>query len=152
MNSSFELLSNPDIKKVRADFYEIALNSSRTIEVLNEVRAIENPSAVIKAYEGAIEAMMARVVWNPITKLKHVRKSQKIFKEAVKMDEDNVEVRFIRFAVEYNIPHWLGFSKNLQTDKDFIMANLEKFDLTCITKEMLNYIKGLEISLDPRCG
>lgn len=139
---SIEFHSNPVVKKVRADFYEIALNSARTEVVLNEVKKIENPSAVIKAYEAALEAMMARVVWNPINKLKHVRKSQKIFEEAVKMDDLNVEVRFIRFAVEYNIPRWLGFSKNLQTDKDFIMDNLSSFDLTCITEQMLDYIKG----------
>lgn len=134
--------ANPILQKVRADFYEIVQNSDRTAEVLSDIRDIENPNAVIKAYEAAVEAMMARVVWNPFSKLKHVRKSQQIFNEAFQMDSLNVELRFVRFAVEYNIPKWLGYSKNMQDDRDFIMAHLYEFDLTCITEEMLGYIKG----------
>ena len=140
--TSLGAISNPLVKKIRAEFYEIVKDSKRTPEVLAEIRSIENPNAIIKAYEAASEAMMARVVWNPFSKIKHVRRSQELFEEALGMDSLNVEVRFIRFAVEYNIPKWLGYSKHMQDDKDYIMINLDQFDLTCISADMLDYIKS----------
>lgn len=134
-------INDPEISGIREKFYKLTFNSENTESLLTEVRQIENRSGIILAYEAALQALMAKVAWNPFSKMNHVKISHKIFDRAVQKDPRNVEIRFIRFSVEYHIPKWLGLSKNMQRDKDFIMQNINSFDVSCLSKDMLEYIE-----------
>ena len=134
--------NDPDITEIRVKFYQLAFDCADTEKILEEVRSIQNPSGIIVAYEAAMQALMAKVVWNPFTKVSHVKLAEKVFDKAVKLDPLNIEIRFIRFSVEYHIPKWLGLSKHMQEDKDFILENINSFDTSCVSQDMLSYISN----------
>jgi len=132
--------NDKQVAEIRGVFYALSLDCEHTEKELAALRKLESSSGIITAYEASMEALMAKVAWNPFTKIGHVKESQKIFEKAVAADPDNVEIRFLRFSVEWHLPKWLGLSKHMQEDKDFIMNNLENFDISCISEDMLSFI------------
>lgn len=134
--------NDPKLAEIRVKFYQLAFDCANTEKILEEVKAIEDPNGIIVAYEAAMHALMAKVVWNPFSKVGHLKLSQKVFDKAVKLDPSNIEIRFIRFSVEYHIPKWLGLSKHMKEDKDFILENINSFDISCVSRDMLSYINN----------
>ncbi len=110
--------------EVRKNFHDAVMEPKRTKEFHRYLKESELTSATINAYRAASEAMMARVVWNPISKLAQVIKYAEMMENAVMSDKDNIEIRFLRLSIEYNIPKFLGMSKNLEQDTDMIVKNL----------------------------
>jgi hypothetical protein len=51
-----------------------------------------------------------------------------------------MEIRFLRFSVEHNLPGFLGRNKNLDADKGEIMAQLDKKNYTKADNHMVTTI------------
>lgn len=129
-----------EIKSLRDD-YVLALKDVDLVEeVYERFLKVEEPSAKILAYRGALEAIMTKTTWNFFKKLDYLKKSEKSFAEAVKKDPESVEVRFMRMAVQYEIPSYLGFSNDIPKDRDFIVANIHRFDPQGLDDFTLNRI------------
>lgn len=118
--------SNP-IDELRQEYMKALHNCELAPEVYRMFLEVEKPSAQIMAYKGALEAIMTRTTWNVFKKMAYLRKSEKSFDEAVKMDPNSVEIRFMRMAVQYEIPAYLGFSEDLERDKKFVIKNIKNF-------------------------
>ena len=56
-------------------------------------------------------------------------------------DKLNVEIRFIRYAVQSKLPTALGYNKNKTEDKAFIMANLSQIKNEQFKNEILKYLQ-----------
>ncbi len=92
--------------------------ASRQLDLLKEMPA---KPAIFSAYEGAFEALMAKHSWNPYKKLAHLNRSQKILSQAIEATPRNIEMRFLRFSIQYYLPKFLGQSNDLQTDKSVML-------------------------------
>ncbi len=119
---SFTLLpkddgTSPDLHVIRKQLIT-ALESKKTTDSLyNILSALKNRPAIINGYIGTLEALKAKHAWNPYYKIKHLNNSEKTFKGAVAADPHNIEIRFMRFSIEHNVPKFLGYTKNLVDDK-----------------------------------
>ena len=120
MDNDFD---NPQILK----FYEMAYS-------------ITTPSRVVIAYQAVSEAFMARVAWNPYSKILHLKKSEEIFNRILQEDPHNLEIRFLRFATQAGIPGFLGFSRDMDADKRTIIEKLEQLDKNVIDDSLFNFI------------
>ena len=94
---------------------------------------------MILGYTAATEALMAKVTWNPYSKFSYLFKSKETFKKAIDKNSSNVEIRFLRFAVEHHLPKYLGLSKNMQSDKEVIMKEMDSNSVMQMNDEMLKY-------------
>lgn len=95
-----------------------ALDSKKTTDSLfNSLSILKNRPAIINGYIGTLEALKAKHAWNPYYKIKYLNNSEKTFKAAVATDPHNIEIRFMRFSIEHNVPKFLGYTKNLVDDK-----------------------------------
>jgi hypothetical protein len=103
-----------------------ALNSKKTTDSLyNNLNAVKNKSALINGYMGTLQALKAKHAWNPYFKIKHLNDCQKTFTDAVQRDPHNIEIRFMRFSIEHNVPGFLGFNKNLTADREEIIKQVD---------------------------
>jgi hypothetical protein len=122
------LLAEAQIDLVRQKFYMAIEDQDVAREFLKNLSAsssIGNP--VVLAYKGAAEALMAKHVFNPYSKISYLNQSKKTFEKAVAADSRNVEIRFLRFSVQHYVPGFLGYSSNLDDDKEVILKNLTQF-------------------------
>ena len=130
------------INDVRAK-YLVALHDCQFAEETYEYfLSIPEPSASIIAYKGALEAILTKTTWNPFKKFAYLKESKISFSKAVEMDPNLLEIRFLRMAVQYEIPSYLGFSDELKVDLAFILENYIKFNPKKYSAEVLNEIIG----------
>lgn len=138
--SSVAAESKAEFKILRDQYVKALKNHNLAKEVHEEFRKLNDPSAKILAYRGALEAILTRTTWNFFKKLDYLRDSEKTFDMAVAKAPQSVEVRFMRMAVQYEIPRYLGFSSDLDTDKNFILDNIHKFNPAGLDDYTLNQI------------
>ncbi len=128
------------LNDVRSKFHSAVLNPDDTESFYNFMGKIENPSTTVQAYQAVSEALLAQVVWNPFKKLSQVMKYEKLMSALIEKDPKNVEIRFLRLAIEYNLPSFLGMSKHLEEDVDQIVMNLSSVSQIQINPMFGKYI------------
>ncbi len=115
---------SPEI--LRKSFHQSVLDESKVTEFYNLVSAIEFPSNLEKAYQAAGNAMMAKVTSNPYSKLVYVKKYIELMDEAVLSEGENVEIRFLRIAIDKNVPWIFGREQNVEIDKKVVLDMVAK--------------------------
>jgi hypothetical protein len=104
-----------------------AINSSKTTDSLySSLVAIKKPTGLITGYLGTLQALKAKHTWNPYYKVKYLNDAEKSFKHALTGDPTNIEIRFMRFSVEHNVPGFLGYTKNLAADRTEIIKQIQR--------------------------
>ncbi len=115
-----------DIKQIRADYVTAINDSEKADQLCNHLQNIKNPDPLILAYLGSAQAIKAKHAWNPVNKLSYIKKGFGTINAAVSKAPENLEVRFLRFSLEFYVPGFLGYSKNLTADKNKIIDLLSK--------------------------
>jgi hypothetical protein len=93
-------------------------------------------SPTLLAYYGALEAVQAKYTFNPISKFSYVTSGLKKLDKSVELRPDELEIRFLRFAVLHNIPGIFGISKDRQADLDKVYDLLLEENYSKISKEL----------------
>jgi hypothetical protein len=115
----------------------IGIDKSKTTDWLYyNIKIIIVNRGIVNGFIGGLLALKAKHAWNPYLKLKYLNRSEKVFKQALIDDPHNIEIRFMRFSVEHNVPSILGFNKDLAADTDDIIAQLGKKNYGSADKEL----------------
>lgn len=115
----------------------LAVNSSKTTDSLyNVLSSQKTKSPLTTSYIAALEALKAKHTWNPYHKLKYLNNAEARFATAVAADPHNIEIRFMRFSVEHYVPGFLGFNKNLYTDREEMISGIKKKRYTADDKDL----------------
>lgn len=102
-----------------------ALDSKKTTDSLyNSLGSLKNRNSLLNAYMGVLEACKAKHAWNPYYKVKYLNDSEKTLQAAVQDDPHNIEIRFMRFSIEHNVPKFLGYNKNLVADREEMVKQI----------------------------
>ncbi|WP_448702300.1 hypothetical protein ACFGVR_08145 [Mucilaginibacter sp. AW1-3] len=105
----------------------LALNSGKTTDSLyTALDKMSNKPPVYLAYLGTLNGLKAKHSWNPYSKIKYLRTAEKVLKQATDADPHNIEIRFLRFSIENNVPGFLGYNKNLDADRDEMIRQLNE--------------------------
>ena len=129
-----------DLVEVRSRFHAVVLEPENAREFHDYITSIEKPTSTVLAYQAVSEAMLAQVIWNPFTKIKQVIKYDKMMTKAIDQAPSNVEIRFLRLAIEYNLPAFLGMSKHLDEDLEQIVSNLSSMESMQVNPKFGQYI------------
>lgn len=102
--------------------YELAAADKTAGEKFYQLLAdYKDRDGLVLAYKGASEAIRARDA-SMFNKLTYVQDAAKTFEQAVSIDPQNPEIRFLRFSVESNLPAFLGLSKHVEEDKEMLLG------------------------------
>lgn len=77
-------------------------------------------SPVHLAYLGAFKVIWAKHIFNPLAKFNTFKQGKKQIEAAVKKEENNIEIRFIRLSIQKNCPSFLGYNNHIELDRQFI--------------------------------
>jgi tetratricopeptide (TPR) repeat protein len=136
------------VTELRGQYLEASKSSEAAKRFNKMMGAYKDHHPVIMAYKAASEATMAKHVWNPYTKLHYLQRAAKLFEEAVKLDGQNPEIRFLRFTVEHYIPRYLNMSGNLQEDKQIIINSLKSYPSSGISADWARTMQNFLLSKD----
>jgi hypothetical protein len=115
--------SGYNIVEIRTMYGKAVEDSKTADELLSLLNESNNNDALLTAYKGATESLIAKHAINPYRKLQYLNRSMETLAQAIEKDPANPEIRFLRFSIQYYVPSFLGYGKNLQEDKDVIIKN-----------------------------
>lgn len=128
------------LSEVRQKFHAAVLDPSNVTKYHSYISKIKSEEPIIKAYKAVGEAVLAQEKWDPISKFSQLKKFSNLIEQAVYLDDRSLEIRFLRFAVEFQLPRILMMSDHLDEDRDFIMANLHEINQLNIDPGFVRYI------------
>lgn len=135
------------IEEIRNNFLTV-----KTIkEADNYIQLLEKSDLKeANAYKAALLLMKAKFAFFPFNKWSYFKEGSELLDNAIKTDAKNIEMRYIRFLFQSEIPKFLGYHKNIEEDYTFIVNNIVNsslplnFKQTMLGKMLL--VKGLTVS------
>lgn len=119
--SLFFLSMDSPIENVRSQFPNV--NSlDKANEFIEILKDDNSPEA--KGYTAAMILMKSRYVKGPFAKLKFFKQGKKILDNDILENPDCIEIRYIRFLMQKQIPDFLRYNKNIEEDFKFIAGKL----------------------------
>ena len=112
------------LEQVR-NLYVLAAEQEKSCEELikNLEPYNENNHPLYAGYKAAATMLMAKYVFSPFTKLNNFKKGKTLLEKAISKDHKNVELRFIRYAIQLNAPSFLNYKENVKDDKVYLIDN-----------------------------
>ncbi|TKC09584.1 hypothetical protein [Pedobacter frigoris] len=125
--SGYSGLSEPKVTELRNLFYESESDKSAWAKFVKLVESVNTKSSpLLVCYKGVSEMMGAKYTVNPVSKLRKFKKGKFFIEEAVKREPANIEIRFLRFSIQTNLPTFLGYNDQIKEDKLMLLNNLSK--------------------------
>jgi len=115
----------PELSTLRKLYYRAAVESSASTSLSKELKSVGPDAApLLLCYKGAALMIEAKYVLNPITKLSRFSKGKRAIEQAIAREPGNMEMRFIRFSLQTNLPGFLGYHGHIASDKQKLLAGL----------------------------
>lgn len=139
--STSVMAQTPGIKDVRLMLHQATSNEdvcNKLINILMPYNETNNP--LLSGYRGGATMILAKHAFNPFSKLSHFKKGKNILESAIKSDNSNIELRFLRYTIQTSVPSFLNYSQEKKTDKIFLsksVADLKDLELKKIINAYL---------------
>lgn len=119
------LLAIPTLSEVRSSYTKSIDDEDEAERLFDRLNTSEaKADALLLAYCGATRALMAKHSINPYTKLKCLKEGSAMLNSAVEKSPKHIEVRYLRYSVEYNVPDFLDYRQHLAVDKKCIVDGI----------------------------
>ncbi|HUZ60479.1 MAG TPA: hypothetical protein VMU83_17040 [Hanamia sp.] len=115
----------PSIGEVRS-LYQKSMTSEDACKKLIQILESYKKDPLYLGYSGCATMLMAKHAFNPFSKFSYFKKGKRMLEEAIKADEKNFELRFLRFTAQTNMPSFLGYNGNITKDKTFILDSFSQ--------------------------
>lgn len=96
---------------------------------------------VFLALAGVGNFFEAKHSFNPIKKMSFFNKGKQLLEEAVKLDANNLEIRFLRYISQMKTPKILGYYHHLEEDEKFLKKNYSKTNDMALQQEIKRNIE-----------
>ena len=132
----------PAVQEVRLKFY----NSTSSEKICKELIKLLEPyseknNPLLLGYKGGATMLMAKHTINPFSKLSYFKKGRNMLENAIQADQMNIELRFLRYSVQTNIPSFLGYNDHLTKDELFLRQSVTSVKDSELKKIITSYLK-----------
>ena len=127
------------VSEARTLFKTAAFNAQSCASLMYGLKNYnENNNPTLAAYKACGWMMNAKYAINPLDKWNSFSKGKTLLQKSVSKAPQNVEVRFLRLAMQSKCPSFLGYSEDIPKDKNFVLQQFKSLDDT----ELKNLMKG----------
>lgn len=131
-----------DIVNVRNLFAQSAQKEEAAEKLLSLLENVKDSEPLLYGYKGIANIMLSKYKTFPWTKWEYFKKGKKMLEAAIHNAPNNYELHYLRYAIQYNLPDFLGYNTNLKQDKKILMdgyAKLKDTDLKERVAKILRY-------------
>lgn len=133
--------ANLKVNDVRKLYYEAALKEDAANKLNKMLVAVnDNSDAIFICYKGAAQMLDAKYAFNPITKLSRFKKGKILIEKAINKDPNHLEMRFIRFSIQTNLPSFLGYNNWIENDKKILLLQTAKIKDEDLKQKISSYL------------
>ena len=139
--------NSQDLEHIRSQ-YPLAEGSEEiTLDLEDQLSKLTSESkSILLAYQGAIKTIKAKFTKKASEKKAFFKAGVSAIENAVKANPENVEIRYIRLTVQENSPKFLGYHKEIEDDKEFILKNYSTITSPSIKNVIKDFVLNLENS------
>lgn len=137
---------DPTASAVRLKFHRSTSSEKSCKDLIKELEPYnEKNNPLLSGYKGGATMLMAKHVINPFTKLSYFKKGRGLLEKAIQADNKNVELRFLRYTIQTNVPSFLGYNAHLAKDKSFLEQSVSGVKDAALKKIITAYLKQKEL-------
>lgn len=127
--------------------YAKSVESKQTAQNLLSILEKQDQDAFVLGYRGATKMVMAKHVFNPFTKLNYFNAGKKMLNAAISKDHNNVELIFLRYAIQVSAPSILGYNAHIEADKKQILKGLSNDQIDGqLAKTIISFMKQQKLT------
>ena len=127
----------------RTDFY--AAMASDKLELINDQeKIVKSYGDGSQGFEGALLMKKAGLLGKASEKLSLFKSGHKLLDNAIKMDEANAELRFLRLMIQENAPKVVKYKGNIDADSELIKQHFNQLHPQA-QKAVIEYSKKSKI-------
>ena len=135
----------PSVKEVRNLYEKAALESNSCTKIITLLDTYnEKNNALLAGYKACATMMMANYVINPYSKLSNFKEGKMLLEKCIKADNDNIELRFLRFSVQSKAPSFLGYHTSINSDKTFLINSIPSLNDSDLKQRIISFLKNSE--------
>lgn len=135
--------NDPSISAVRLLYRQAATEEHACRELLNILETYNTGNdPLLAGYKASALMLMAKHVFNPLNKWSYFCKGKKMLDAAIDADKNNVELRFLRFAVQTSAPSFLGYCYAVQRDKAFLLSAVHQINDTSLKEWIISFLRN----------
>lgn len=116
-----QTLTHDEVREMYFEGWEGQCGATELHEKLTNYEM--NDDLVLLAYKGAVMTTVANCKNTPFSKLSMFNKGKDLLESALNASPENIEIRFLRYTVQTNIPDILKYD-NMEADKQFLLESL----------------------------
>src|SRR5690554_183061 len=128
------------MEEIRSLYQQAAVEKTACEQLIASLDMDVETNPLLFGYKGSATMMMAQHVANPFSKLSHFHKGKNMLEEAINADQENMELRFLRFAAQTNAPAMLGYRGEIEEDKKVILGRLPISNDRELKKLVIEYL------------
>jgi len=138
---SFFMKDEPKVETVRTLFYEASVNKSAAAKFQKALSVVDkNSSPVLLCYKGVAEMMQAKHVLSPFNKLAKFKNGKSMIEESISRDPDDLELRFLRFSIQSNLPAFLNYDSQIPGDKKKLINGYSRIKDVELRRRVVEYL------------
>lgn len=138
VTSSFR---NIDDEELRSLYWEAATSKDAAGQLLKLLAPVnEQSEPLLVCYKGAAEMFQAKYLFNPISKLNRFQKGKVLIETAIRRDPEHLEMRFLRFSIQSNLPSFLGYNECIENDKQMLLKNIHELEDLTFKQNVIRYL------------
>ena len=99
---------------------------------------------LLGGYMGALRIAKSKHRSNLMKKLGLFNDGKEMLESAILKDPKNIELRFLRFTIQVNVPGFLFYNDDLENDRDLIEKNLHTMQNEPLRKRIAAFIAKAE--------
>lgn len=133
--------SAQDLKEIRLQYPAAVKSSEITAKIEGELRNMNSASnSTLLAYKGTILTLKAKFSKSKNEKKEFFKEGVTNIENAIKADSSNIEIRYLRLSVQENSPRFLGYHKDIEEDKEFILKNYSSISSKELKSVIIDYV------------
>jgi hypothetical protein len=90
----------------------------------NKLVDLNQPNTVLVGYKACGTMMLANHGYNPFVKLSYFKEGKNALEDCISKDPENIELRYLRFAIQSNAPTFLNYTSSIEKDKVLLLSSL----------------------------
>lgn len=139
----FMILFQPqtsDITQIRSK-YHLAIYDEKIANALDaELQTMEGSESIFKGYQGAVKMLLASFAFLPNTKYAFFTNGKVLLEKAISASPDDLELRYLRLSIQQNIPSFLAYKSNIETDKQLLLGGVSNLNDTDLKIRIKSYL------------
>jgi hypothetical protein len=130
-----------ELKKAR-DLFNQSLFDKNKAEEFAAYMQSNNLSAIAIGYKGASSMMLSKYGINPFSKLKNFNEGKELLETALQKDPTSVELHYLRFSFQTNVPAILNYNNMIENDKAFLIKSLKNISDAELKSSVITVLKN----------